>query len=286
VEGEAVKFIDENARIESALKGEALYGDDFSAEEIEGWFKDEEEGYFNLYYGAGAGEDNKVELRSGQYEYASLAAEHAFRWIPDKPYPNVLGVGCAHGLELRPVLPKSSSITILEPSDGFVATEIDGKPVEYVKPNASGIMPFDDAIFDIIICFSVLHHIPNLSTVLAEMLRVLKPGGYVLLREPTHSMGDWRKPRRGLTKRERGIPLKIFREIILKSGFRIERESQCVFSLMPKLSPLFDGSIWVRNWIVQVDRILCLLPIWQKKYHATKWWHKFRPTAASFVLTK
>lgn len=275
-------ILDEKARIELALSGEAIYGDDFTEEEIKAWFKDEEEGYFDLYYGSG----DQAELRIGPYEFEHLAAVHAFRWIPDKPYDSVLGVGCAHGLELRPILPKCSKITILEPSSGFAATEIDGKPVEYVKPQASGIMPFVNESFDMIICFSVLHHIPNVSTVLKEMFRVLKPGGYVLLREPTHSMGDWRKPRRGLTKRERGIPFNIFRNIVLESGFKVERESRCVFSVLQRLAPLMSNPIWTYRWIVYIDRILCSLPFWSEKYHATKIWHRFRPTAASFILTK
>lgn len=282
IKGDAVNLADENVRVELALKGESLYGDDFTADEIVGWFKDEEDGYFDLYFSA----EDLAKIRSGQYEYECLAAVHAFQWIPDKSYDNVLGVGCAQGLELRPILSKCSKISILEPSDGFVTSEIDGKPVEYVKPSASGIMPFDDNSFDLIVCFSVLHHIPNVSTVLKEMFRVLKPGGYVLLREPTHSMGDWREARHGLTKRERGIPLTIFRNIALDSGFKIERESRCVFSLTSRFAPLMSNPIWTYGWIVHIDRMLCALPFWSKKYHATNIWHKFRPTAVSFVLKK
>jgi hypothetical protein len=38
----------------------------------------------------------------------------------------------------------------------------------------------------------------------------LKPNGYLLLREPIISMGDWSFPRKGLTKNERGIPVSFF----------------------------------------------------------------------------
>lgn len=272
----------ENDRIELALSGKELYGDDFTNEEIATWFKDEEDGYFNLYFGA----EDAAATRNGQYEFEQLAVAHAFRWLPDKFYNNLLGVGCALGLELRPILSKSGNVTILEPSDGFATTEIDGRPVEYVKPHPSGVMPFPSETFDLIICFSVLHHIPNVSTVIREMFRVLKPGGRVLLREPTHSMGDWRTQRRGLTKRERGIPLGIFRSIVLESGFTVERESRCVFSVIARFAPLFGNPIWTYKWIVQLDRFICSIPFWSDKYHATKIWHRFRPTVVSFVLKK
>jgi ubiquinone/menaquinone biosynthesis C-methylase UbiE len=34
----------------------------------------------------------------------------------------------------------------------------------------------------------VLHHIPNVEHVLAELARVLTPGGLALIREPIHSV--------------------------------------------------------------------------------------------------
>ena len=197
----------DDRKTEQALRGEILYGDDFSAEQIALWFEDEREGYFNLNYDT----DNLNGAAGPVYAYEQLAEQHCFKWLPRREFGSALGIGSAHGAELKPILKRSQSVTVLEPSDGFASEAIDGKPVTYVKPRASGIMPFDSASFDIVVCFSVLHHIPNVSTVVHEMFRVLKPGGYALLREPTHSMGDWRRPRRGLTKRERGIPLAIFR---------------------------------------------------------------------------
>lgn len=265
-----------------ALTGQTLYGDDFSQAEIDTWFADEREGYFNLYFRdapAGAGAD-------AEYTYSSLAEQHGFRWLQQRRYQHALGIGSANGAELRPVLDRSARITILEPSDGFAATTIDGKPVNYVKPQPSGLMPFDDATFDLVVCFSVLHHIPNVSTVIGEIQRVLKPGGHVLLREPTHSMGDWRQPRRGLTKNERGIPIEVFRSILLRSGLRVLRETRCIFSLTSRLEPLIGRPVWTVPVIVRADAWLCSLPLWSKKYHADTLWQRFRPTSVAYVLEK
>ncbi len=271
-------------RAEIALTGAALYGDDFSASEIAAWFEDEREGYFDLYYGNTA---TAAAQSEEEYGYRELAKQHGFDWLPaQRVYRHALGIGSATGAELDPVLDRSERVTVLEPSDGFATAERRGKPVRYVKPAASGLMPFDDHSFDLIVCFSVLHHIPNVSTVLREMHRVLRPGGHVLLREPTCSMGDWRQPRRGLTKRERGIPLKVFRHIVQASGLQVVAETRCNFALMSRLQPLLKQPVWSLPWAVTLDAWLCRLAWWPERYHATRTWHKLRPISVAYVLER
>lgn len=45
-------------------------------------------------------------------------------------------------------------------------------------------LPFDDAMFDLVLCSHVLEHVPDDRTALAEIRRVLKPGGEALLMHP------------------------------------------------------------------------------------------------------
>lgn len=259
------------------LRGEKLYGDDFTPEQIDAWFRDEELGYFNL----GASDKARYE-----YGYHALNDQHGYRHLPDRAYPSVLGVGSAYGEELKPVARRANRITILEPAEGFVVREINGVPVNYAKPQASGILPFPDESFDLITCFGVLHHVPNVSTVVREFHRCLNRGGYALVREPIVSMGDWRKPRVGLTRHERGIPLDIFRKIVLAAGFKIARESKCVFSLTSRLRFLLSGPVYNSRLAVRVDSLLCRLPLWSDNYHPAGFLQKIRPTAVFYVLEK
>jgi SAM-dependent methyltransferase len=45
-------------------------------------------------------------------------------------------------------------------------------------------LPMDDACVDRIACFDAFHHVPNQQELLAEMFRVLRPGGRAVLAEP------------------------------------------------------------------------------------------------------
>ena len=49
-------------------------------------------------------------------------------------------------------------------------------------------LPFGRASFDLVICRGVLHHVPDRRAALAEIHRVLRPGGEFILSEPSN---DW-----------------------------------------------------------------------------------------------
>lgn len=255
------------------VDGKVLYGDDFSPEELEAWFLDEAEAYYNL----------PQDQRIGLYSYHARNWRHGFRYLPSSPFEHVLCLGGAFGDELQPVLSRSKKVTVLEPAGGFQNPRF-----EYVAPNSSGRFPFADYSFDLVTCFGVLHHIPNVSTVIREMARCTKPAGWQLICEPCHSMGNWERPRFMLTPRERGIPAALMRRFILNSGLQIVRERKCMFSLTSRLQYLLHKEQFVYNvpWITALDDYICRLPIWSKRYHATNVFQKLRSLAVFFVLQK
>jgi len=52
-----------------------------------------------------------------------------------------------------------------------------------VSSNITG-MPFKAGSFDVIICSEVLEHIPRDTDAVSEMMRILKPGGYLIVSVP------------------------------------------------------------------------------------------------------
>ena len=90
-------------------------------------------------------------------------------------------------------------------------------------------LPFADATFDLVTCFLVLPHVPEDTTAVAELVRVLKPGGMLAL--SGHGFGF---PLRYL-KRMRVKPLQMYLASVLYT---------CT------------GKKWIRNTL-QNDKILC-----------------------------
>lgn len=85
----------------------------------------------------------------------------------------VLGLNAYHGDEFLPIIEHIARISILDPTDAIPVASIEGVRVEYREPLPSGDLPFPDGEFDLVLCFGVLHHIPNVSHVPKEIDRCL-----------------------------------------------------------------------------------------------------------------
>jgi SAM-dependent methyltransferase len=253
------------------LDGTKLYGDNFDPEEIGAWYDDEREGY------AGLGEAREESAET--YGYNAFNWYTTLKHLPAGNLGDAMGLGASFGGEFLPILDRLRSITILEPSMQLRSNDLRGVPLRYADPAPSGVMPFDDDSFDLVTCFGVLHHIPNVSFVVGEMARVIRPGGYALVREPIHSMGDWREPRAGLTKRERGIPQGILTSLMTKN-FEVRRAALCDFPSRGALANRDSAAA------VKIDRLLSAATRWNYSYHATNRFKKIRPRGMAFVLQK
>jgi len=260
------------------LDGRKLIGDDYSESEIKIWAEEEREAYANL------GARNKSEYK---YKYHALNKKIGFSGLNLEKCNRVLGIGSAWGDELTPIAKYIKEIIVLEPSEAFAEnTSIMGVPTQYIKPNDVNYLPFDDEMFDLIICLGVLHHIPNVSFMLQEFHRCIRPDGAIIIREPIVSMGDWSKKRVGLTKNERGIPLNIFRNIISRCSLSIKKEKLCMFQPLRYLSKFSKMDIYNNKYLTVFDLILCKFFSWNTNYHKTRVWQKFSPSSVYYVLHK
>lgn len=262
------------------FEGKKLYGNDFSFEEIKKWYDYEAEGYADL---------GSKDKNSYMYGYHMMNRIHGYNKIKKINFENVLGLGSAWGDEFEPIVGKIENLTIIEPSDNLINDRIGNIVPKYVKPEISGRLAFGDKTFDLITCFGTLHHIPNVSFVLSELIRVLKPNGYFLLREPIISMGDWRKPRKGLTRNERGIPVSFFDKELAKYSIEIVSKEYCftITSLLQRvIGFLLKKTIYSYKCYVLFDKFISRLLKRNVRYHATKKINRISPQSIFYVIKK
>jgi SAM-dependent methyltransferase len=257
----------------SHIAGDDLYGDDFSEEEIRQWFAEESLGYFNL------------KETSYSYEYDIINSVYGFAELKSY-YKRCLALGCARGDDILPVASRFGEIIAVEPAKPWWREKIGETKAIYMMPKISGALDIADSSIDIVTCFGVLHHIPNVSAVISELARVCAPGATVILREPSHSMGDFRLPRNGLTKNERGIAPNWLLSKAAENGFRVKRLVHYDLGIFARVLGRFGVRVNQSRTLIGIDRALCRLLVWNHRYWRTSPWHKLSPSATLYHLEK
>ena len=256
------------------LAGERLFGDDFDADAIARWYSEEELGYYGL-----------ASSHSG-YSYHALNHYHFFRHLRGH-FGRCLAFGCASGEDVEPISHRVSHFVAVEPAESWWKSDIGGTPATYLKPAVDGTLPVEGGSIDLICCFGVLHHIPNVSHVLAEFARVLAPGGLLLLREPVSSMGKWWEPRLGCTRNERGLPPQWLSGQLRELGLDVVRQSWTAFPLVSLAArALSIGTPYNRPGIVRLDAALAKLTSRNMHYFRDNKLKKIAPGSVAYILQR
>lgn len=257
------------------FSGRKLYGDDFTGERLKRWFEEEQEGYADVI---------SLSRQDYDYKYHSLNSFHLFSRVQIPPGARALGIGSAFGSEFDPIREMLQKICIVDPSSKFSKSPIVG--TTYHKPTISGALEFDDESFEIATSFGALHHIANVTDVVHEVHRCLTVGGLFLVREPIVTQGDWRTPRQGLTKNERGIPYDLMLKIFETAGFEIEHKALFDFSPFTGFIKRFGIAVFNNEIATKIDSYLAILSSKNRRYHRTKLIHYFGPASIALVLRK
>jgi 2-polyprenyl-6-hydroxyphenyl methylase / 3-demethylubiquinone-9 3-methyltransferase len=95
-----------------------------------------------------------------------------------------LDVGCGGGLLAEECARLGLLVTGVDPSTRSVRTAQEHAKESDLTINylagAGELLPFAEASYDVVFCCDVLEHLENPTTVIAEISRVLKPGGFFL----------------------------------------------------------------------------------------------------------
>ena len=274
----------EAERIEAELSGRLLYGESLTRDELQTWYEQLNSGFFDR---APDRDHLADEADQHAYAYGAMNHFHAIGTLLRRRFTCCVALGCAAGDDVAPLAPVVDRFLAIEPLEKWWRPEIGGKPARYVMPSIFGHIDLDTGAADLATSFGVLHLIPNVSQVVGEIARVLSPGGLFVVREPISWMGDWRKPRPGLTANERGLPLHWFEEMIRQKGFRVVRRRLCMFRPLAIVAEKFGISRpYATMPITVIDWILSESLHWNVHYRRDGFVRKNAPASALWLLEK
>ncbi|MFJ6570489.1 class I SAM-dependent methyltransferase [Streptomyces sp. NPDC091292] len=152
----------------------------------------------------------------------------------------VLDVGCGAGHYAEALVERGAVVTAVDGSATLLrhARERVGDRAELRPHDLETPLDFAaDGAFDVAVCALVHHHLAAREQLLAELLRVLRPGGRLVL-STTHPTAEWlhhggsyydeswvehRLPDPSLSIRYRRLPLETLVNEWLAAGFTLER---------------------------------------------------------------
>jgi SAM-dependent methyltransferase len=104
--------------------------------------------------------------------------------IPLRPGARLLDAGCGSGRELDELAPRGRACGVdLSPYSVACAR---ARGHEEVEEAAVERMPFEDGAFDLVTCLDVIEHTPDDRATLAELRRVTRPGGVLVVTVPAY----------------------------------------------------------------------------------------------------
>ena len=107
-----------------------------------------------------------------------------FDTLSDWQGKDVLDLGCAGGFMAEALAFRDARVTGIDPAVAAIAAarkhaQAAGHAIAY-DVGMGEALPYSDAAFDAVVCVDVLEHVTDLTRVLAEVARTLRPGGLFL----------------------------------------------------------------------------------------------------------
>jgi ubiquinone/menaquinone biosynthesis C-methylase UbiE len=115
------------------------------------------------------------------------------------PFKQVLDVGAGTGRYALKLAREGANVTALDQSPEMLAVaqqraQDEGLSIDFQLTSFDAGLPFADNQFDLLICALVLCHISDMGKTIGEFVRVLQPGGYLLVTDfhPGSVQVGWR----------------------------------------------------------------------------------------------
>ena len=137
---------------------------------------------------------NKYQKRAASYHWQQISRnlfwfnafvsaryQQVIELMPKKKKQKILDIGCGDGVLLSQVKTgRLYGVDLDRGSLDFALTKIKAKLVQAKAES----LPFRNSFFDVVIATEIIEHLPKPGLMLAEIRRVLKPGGRVIITTP------------------------------------------------------------------------------------------------------
>ncbi len=188
-----------------------------------------------------------------------------YEWMQVPPGGQVLDVGCGPGIDTIPLAP------LVGPSGHIVG--IDSDPAMVAEANAraeeAGVaawvkhqlgvataLPFAGDTFDAVHCERLFLHLDNPIPALTEMVRVTKPGGWIVVAETDHGAMSINSTEVDLERRL----VRTLAERGMRNGYAGRQlmglfNSQKLQDLHIQLFPVYSTDYAVMRYLTQMDKV-------------------------------
>ena len=137
-----------------------------------------EENYFSDIY------NEDYDKRNPEYKFKAYFSEIK-PYLKNKKDTSLLDIGCAYGAFINEAVKQVDKVTGTDISHH--AIEVASKRFPEVKIFQSDVLSLpNDEKFDVITCFDILEHVPDLDSALEHIKTLLKPDGILMLTVPVY----------------------------------------------------------------------------------------------------
>jgi len=148
------------------------------------------------------GDSQRLAARARLNRDYTISETGWFEWVasrlPLRANAAVLDTGCGPGWFWAATvtkLPENLDLTLSDVSPGMVKEAVERCQPLFASVHGrqadAAALPFDDGSFDAVIAMHMMYHLPDPAKRIAEMYRVLKPGGFLAV--TTNGVGNMRK---------------------------------------------------------------------------------------------